>query len=137
MNYLTLTEIFNNVKNKIIKQNLTIEEVAVNSGVKQEMVEFFLNPNNNVVDDLSRLIDFTKTGLKQKDYIFKTYNIIEEGTQIKITRVIKPQCSVYFDKPTQDFYRFSLKYKKHNKISNIRKRLIMSEMKESLEEYLK
>ena len=137
MKYLNLTEVFNSVKNKLINKNLTIEEVAENTGVKQEVVEFLLDPNNNIIDDLSRIILFTKTGLEQRDYIFKTYTITEEDTQLKITRVIKPKCSIYFDKPTQEFYHFTAKYKKHNKLSNTRKMLIMSEMKDFLQDYLK
>ena len=132
-----ISEIFNVVKNRIISHNLSIQEIAENSNVSEELLEIFLNNKNNVINDLSRLLEFLKINTYYKELSFKVYRITDAGTQLKVTRIIKPKSYIYFDKPTQNYYRFTLKHKRYNKISKAHKDLIMSEMKDFTENYLR
>lgn len=132
-----LSDIFDATMKRIVRHNLSIQEISENLDIDEELLEIFLNSKNNVINDLSRLLEFLKINTYYKENYFTAYKITDAGTQLKITRFIKPKCSIYFDRPTQKFYRFSMKYGKHNIISDTRKQLFMSEMKDFLEDYLR
>jgi transcriptional regulator with XRE-family HTH domain len=130
-------EVFNALKRRIISHNLSIQEIAENSTVSEELIELLFDDKNNVINDISRLIEFLNVNVSYSERAFKVYIITDSGKQLKVTRIIKPRCSIYFDKPTQEFYRFEVKHKRHNKISRPLKQLIMSEMKEFTEDYIR
>ena len=132
-----LSDIFDVAMKKMVEDNLSIQEIAENIDIDEELLEIFLNSKNNVINDLSRLLQFLRINTYYKDNYFRAYHITDDKTQLKITRIIKPRCSIYFDKSTQNFYKFSMVHKLHNKISNTRKQIIMSEMKGFLENYLR
>lgn len=130
-------EVFNALKKRIISHNLSIKEIAENSNVSEELIELLFDDKNNVINDISRLIEFLNINVSYSERSFKVYRITDAGKQLKVTRIIKPKCSIYFDKPTQEFYRFEVKHKRHNKITKHLKALIMSEMKDFTEDYLR
>jgi hypothetical protein len=127
---------FDILKHRIIDNNLSIEEVSENAEVSEELVELLMNPDSDVVNSIERLFKSLKVNLYIKELKFEIYKLRGEGNQFKVTRIINPKCSIYFDKSTQEFYRFREKYKR-DKLSRARKQLIMSEMKEFLENRLK
>lgn len=137
LKYLTLADAFLLLKNRVIEENLTLEELSKNTGVSEDRLNFYLN--SEMSDEFSRLMDFMRIGLHAKKFKYFVYKIYDGGTiggtQVKITRVIEPKCHIYFDRKTQSFYRFNLKYTRHNKITDDYKQLIMNEMKDYLEEY--
>lgn len=132
-----LSEIMTTALQRIVDNNLSIQELSENSNVSEELLEILLNNKNNVTNDLSRLFEFLKINTYFKELVFKAYIITDDANQLKITRVIKPKCFMYFDRATQEYYRFSLKHKRHNTISRQHKYLIMNEMKEFTENYVK
>ena len=133
LKYITLANAFLLLKKRVIEENLTLEELSKNTGVSEDRLNFYLN--SEMSDEFSRLMDFMRIGLHAKVFKYFVYKIYDGGTQLKITRVIEPKCHIYFDRKTQNFYRFKLKYTRHNKITDDYKQLIMNEMKDYLEEY--
>mgnify|MGYP000978711307 FL=1 len=129
----TIADILEILKLKITDKKLTIQELAENTDLSQEMVEFYLN--SEAIEEFSRILEFMKIGLYYNHFIFNAYKIYDAGTQLKITRVIEPRCSVYFDRKTQGFYRFEMRFKRHFKLSDTRKQLILNEMKDFYEDY--
>ena len=137
MKPLPFNKIFDDLKNRIIENNLTFEEVAENSGISVELLEILLNPDSDVVDSISRLFAFTKINLHSKRILLKIHTIAynKNKTQLRIKRVVEPKCSMFFDKATQEFYKFSMTNKRL-KISETHKQLLMSDMKGFLEKTL-
>ncbi len=133
----SLSDIFDATMKRMIRHNLSIQEIAENTDIDEELLEIFLNNENNVINDLSRLLEFLKINTYYKENYFTAYKIIDAGKQLKIARIIKPKCSIYFDKATQKFYRFYAKFGRHNIISETRKQVFMSEMKDYTENYLR
>jgi len=129
-------EVFDVLKHRIIDNNLSIQEVSENSDVSEELIELLMNPDSDVINSIDRLFTALKVNRYFKELKFEIYKLSGEGTQFKVTRIINPKCSIYFDKSTQEFYRFRVKYKR-DKLSIARKQLIMSEMKDFLENRLK
>ena len=130
-----LSEIFDHAESLISKNNLTIRELSENANVPEDLISIFLDRQNNVVDDLSRLLEFLKIKMKFRQLKFSAYIIVGSGTKIKVTRVIKPYCSIVWDKTTKKFYRFTVRH--HSiKLSEKQKEIILLEMKSVLEEHL-
>ena len=129
----TFLEIFDELKTRIAENTLTLEELANETGVEEGLLKIFLDQNNDVVNGMSRLFSFMKINLHSNHLKFSAYTIINGDTQIKINRTIAPKCYMYFDKPTGKYFNFKLK-KTRNKISKHRKLLIISDMKDFLEE---
>ena len=132
---IKFTEVFDLLKHRIVNNNLSIKEVADNSGVSEKLVEILLNPDSDVIDSISRLLTDFKINTYAKELTFRVYEVYGKENQFKVTRLIKPRCSIYFDKSTQKYYKFSVKYKRDD-VSETNKQLIMSEMKEFLENYV-
>ena len=128
--------VFEALKHRIIDNNLSIQEVSENSDVPEELIELLMNPDSDVINSIERLFTALKINIYMSELKFDIYKLFGEGNQYKIIRVINPKCSIYFDKSTQEFYKFRVKYKRNN-LSRVRKQLIMSEMKEFLESKLK
>lgn len=130
----TLQEVFNIVKKKIVEKNISIEELSLNVGCDEKLIEIFLNPDNDVISSLSRMMALTKVNLKYNNCDFNIYLTYDSGSEIKITRRIKPRCHIYFDMATQEFYDFGVKYKKTFPYEY--KDIYISEMAKHLKEYL-
>ena len=126
------SDIFDKLKLHIADSNLTLEEISENIGVSEELLAIFLDPDNEVIDSVSRLFRFMNISLYSRELEFKPYSMKQNGTQIRLIRRIKPYCSIYFDTATQEFYKFTMKYKKIY-LSDNHKMLIMSEMKDYLQ----
>jgi len=122
--------------NKIVENNnLTIQEIAENINCDEELVEIFLNNDNDVSGALTRMFVFLNIRIKSKEFLFQSHKAYDNGTYVKIKRIINPQCSIYYDRTRQIFYDFSMKYKRE-KITETRKNIIITEMSDFLEKHL-
>lgn len=122
-------------KQVIQDKKLTIKELADNIEAEEQIIEILLNPNNDVVGALSRLIELTNVRLRYVQKPMKVYKIYDNGAQLKIRRTLKPFCWMYFNRATQEFYNFEQKFKRE-KISTTTKEIIISEMADEVELYL-
>jgi hypothetical protein len=133
----TLIQIFEEIKKRFSKHNLTFEEIHLNTNIPVEMLQIYFSEDNTVIEDLSKIVNFSKINLHTHTKIFKAYKIYEQGNTIKITRIVEPKCSMYYSRATQDYYRFAFKKKRFKGNEMINKELIINEMDEKLEIYLK
>lgn len=130
----SLLEIIKTVKERIIENKLTLKEISKNIAHDEKLIAFVLNEENNVLKAISDTITFMKIRMKEEKMSFNTYLLFTDGgTQVKITRILHPKCHVYFDKPSQQFLNFEMKYKGQN-ISKAYKQLIINEMTEFYKE---
>lgn len=136
--YETLSEIFKVAKLKIADHHLSIRELHENTDIPEELLAIFLDDSNEVVNDLSRLFKFLKFGFMFNELVFRHHLISysKSRTQLKITRLIQPRCTVYYDKGTQEFYKFNMTIKS-NKASKMRKEILLNEMALFVENFLK
>ena len=133
---VSLEEMFELVKIRIMEESLSIEEIAKHTGVDEKLIVAFLDENTDIVAGLSRIIAFMKFSMYPTKLLFNTYHISQGETQCKISRKIYPKCSITYDIPSDIFFNFKLKSIKQG-ISKVNKALIISEMQEFYDEYCK
>ena len=133
--YKTIEQLFEEVKQIAIDHNLSIEDIADNTDIEHQLLRIFFNESTDVIGSLSRLFKFTKISLFSSHRIFETYKIYDSGKQLKITRVIEPKCSMYYDKATAKFYKFAYKYKTKER-TETRSDILKSEIKQLTNSYL-
>lgn len=126
-------QIFGVIKKIILNNKISIEDIVENTNLDEETIKIFLN--SEVSTELTTLLDFLGIRIRFRNLAFKAYYITEEPTIIKITRVIKPYCSMYFDRTTGKYHRFKIKYKKA-KVSENKRELIIKEMDDAVREHL-
>tara|TARA_R110000823_G_scaffold204098_5_gene335157 strand:- start:706 stop:1131 length:426 start_codon:yes stop_codon:yes gene_type:complete len=129
----TFLEIFDEAKIRIAENTLTLKELSTETGVDEGLLLILLDQNNDVVNGISRLMSFMKINLHSNHLKFSAHTLVDGNTQAKIVRTIEPRCSMYYDKATCTFFRFKLT-KKRNKITRHQKALIISDMKDFLED---
>ncbi len=136
--YPSLSEIFETAKLKIADHHLSIRELHENTDIPEELLAIFLDDSNEVINDLSRLFKFLKYRFSYNEMLFRTHLISysKSRTQLKITRIIQPRCTVYYDKGTQKFYKFNMTIKS-NKASEMRKQILLNEIAEFVENFLR
>lgn len=123
----TLAQIFDVVKTNFANSNLTIKEVALNSDVSEELLAILFDNSNNIINDLSRLIEFSKTELRYKKTSFISYKMKNSKTSIyKIHRTIKPICTVLYNSATDELSNFWCK----SDLNSVDKQLIINEFYE-------
>ena len=124
----TLSGIFDAIKIKIANSNLTLKEVALNSEVPEELINMFFDNSNNIINDLSRFIEFSNTVLLFRNKDIKLYKSLnrKSETYILVSRIIKPFCTVKFDKTSHKMFDFNSK----TKLKKLDKQLIINEMHE-------
>jgi hypothetical protein len=125
----SLEDVFVSLKNKIAENKLSLKEVAANTQADEELIAIILDDSSQVVKTVSDLLNFMKFKIKSRELNFKVYKIRTYENQVKITRIIHPRCHIYFDKPTQKFFKFEMKYKRE-KVSDTYKQLIINDMVE-------
>lgn len=109
--YKDFKKIFEEAKQVAINNNLTIEEIQENAKVDPQLLRVFFDDSKDVIDSLDRMFKFLKVSFSSRLKIFEAYKMYDSGTQIKLSRVIEPKCSIYYDKPTSKFYKFSYRVK--------------------------
>lgn len=133
----SLIEYFGVLKDRFEENNITFNDINLNTDIPEEILQIYFSNENNVVRDLSTLFEFGKVKFNIVSRVFKVYMIFDDNQQIKITRVIEPKASVYYDRATQNYYRFEFKKKRLKSSTEINKNLIINEIDEKLEIYLK
>ena len=128
-------ELVDLAKTIIAENNMTIKELSENIGAEEGLIQIILDPNNDVVPTLSRMVEFLKIDVNKRRKKFKPYKIFQDGTTIKVVRVIKPKCSMYYDTSTGDFFNF-LTRDKSLKISDMRRDIYISEMAKAVQKFL-
>lgn len=111
----TFKDVFDVAKNRIANNKLSLNELSENAIVPEELLRILFDNRNNIVNDISRLFEFLNIRVSATEKAFKVYRITDDGQQLKITRVIKPLCSMYYDKGDGKFYRFSYKIKREKR----------------------
>lgn len=135
-NTITVIDLINQVKVRIAENNLTMKELSDNVPVDEELLRILLDDSNGIVQALSDLTSFMKikiTGTRRNK--FNTHRIVENGDQVKISRILHPRCSIIYDKVSKNFYKFKHK-NKEGRFSNHLKQLIINEMASEYEKYL-
>ena len=133
--YKNLQTIFNELEDFALKNNLSIDDFAENTGADPNLIRVLFDDTTDVVGSISRIFEFAKIKLHSTQHKFLRYKISDSGTQIRITRVIEPKCSIVYDKATAKYYQF--KYKKAIKErSKTMSNIIKSEIKELIDVYL-
>lgn len=125
-------QLFLEAKKKAIMHNLTVDDLSENAIVEPELLRILFDDSKDVVGSIDRLFKFLKIRFTTKHNIFDVYKLYDSGTQIKITRVIEPKCSMYYDRATANFYKFSYKIKTIER-SETTTDILKSEMKELIE----
>lgn len=133
-----LNKAFDALKKRLENENITLQEISINTGVDEKMLAIFLDNSNNVVNDLSRLFTFMRIGINFKEVTFRPFLIQKlSSCQYKITRRIEPKCQMYFDERNGVFLNFSFKHKRSPLNNKIVKQLIVNEMSEKMTEFVK
>ena len=132
--YQSIKEAFLEAKNVLTENNLTIQEVAENVDINEDLLNIIFN--TTLTDDMTRILDFLKVKILVKKNLFKTYRIVDSGSVIKIKRIIKPYCYMYYDRATDKYYDFNTNFKAI-KIPKQRKEIFISEMDSFNKDYLK
>lgn len=134
--YKTINDLFSELKQVAIDHNLSIDELAENTNSEPQLLRILFDESQDVIGTLSRLFEFHKIEVFSKHRIFKPYKIYDSGTQIKVTRVIEPRCSMYYDKESAKYFKFKYKFKT-KKRSETTTNIIKTEIKELVEKHLK
>ncbi|MFK5981507.1 MAG: hypothetical protein QM499_01235 [Flavobacteriaceae bacterium] len=133
----TLIELFEDLKLLFAHNNLTFKEIHLNTNVPEELLQIYFGNEKNVVSDLSKLFEFSKTRLRSHQMNFVVYRFFDNQSQIKIVRIIEPKAYMYYDRATQNYYRFSFKRRTLDTNTEANKEMIINEMDEHLQDYLK
>jgi len=128
-------QVFDLAKERIAEHNLTIDELHRNTEIPIELLRIILDDSTNVINDLSRLFEFLNIRVSALPKSFRPYIITDDEQQLKITRVIEPRCSMYYDKMDGKCYSFSYK-KKRLKHEPSETKVIQSEMKALINKHL-
>lgn len=133
--YKTLQQIFNELETFALENKLSVEDFAENTGADPNLIRALFDDTTDVVGSISRIFEFSKIKLHSTKLKFETYKIYDSGTQIRITRVVEPKCTIVYDRATAKYYQF--KYRKIAKErSKTMSEVIKSEIKELVDDYL-
>lgn len=128
-------EVFQILKEKF--KDLSLEEISLNTGIDIVYLNILFDPKNeNLLKDISKLIEFANISVFYRDYRFHVYSLTHYGNKIKIARKIKPKVTMYYSRATNEFYDFKVIKPSINYISEPNKLIYQSEMKEFLEKSL-
>ena len=117
--------------------NLSIQEIQENTGVEEPFLEMVFSNTDNFITKISRLFEFANIRITSRNMSFSAYKIFtdKEEPKLKVTRVIEPRCSMYYDRTSHDFYNFSMRLKNHN-VSDVRIEIYKEEMRDFVDSYL-
>ena len=133
--YKNFEEVFNELKQIMIDNNLSVEDLADNSGADPQLIRILFDESTDVVGSISRIFEFTNTKLFTKQLQFRMYHLTDSGTQIRVARLIKPKCSIYYDKANGNFYKFEYRFKTRQG-TETRTEIIKNEIKVLVDDYL-
>lgn len=133
--YKNFTQVFEELKNLALENNLTVEDFADGTGADPQLIRILFNKETDVIDSISRMFEHVNIKLFTKHLVLKTYYITVSDAQIKVRRLIDPKCQIYYSKSEGRYYDFTYKHKK-NRPSATREKIIQSEMKRLVDEYL-
>ena len=133
--YKSFMEILNEAKQVIAEHNVSFDEISENTGVDSEFVRILFDDTTKTGMNIDEIFEFLKLKFVSKKLIFRPYAITNGGNQIKIKRLIKPVCQMYYDRGTDNFYKFSFKLKTY-KTSETYIDILKSEMKDLIYNHL-
>lgn len=104
----TLTDVFDAAKEKFIEKGLSMDEIAINTNVPEELLAILFDNSNNIVNDLSRVIEFSSVEMHFRLTDFDSYRFkaIEGGSKFRVWREIKPKCMIVYDNADGNLYNF-------------------------------
>lgn len=123
------------LKMLISENEITLQDIEDNTGVEQEFLSLIFD-DNNILDRISRVFEFARIKVQTKNLEFKPYKVVTDGRQIKVSRSIEPKCSMYYDRATSNFYKFSME-KKRSTVSEVRKNIFKADMAKTVESFLR
>ncbi len=133
--YETLSEIFNEAKQRIAEHKITLRELSETTDIPEQLLTIFFDQNNEVVNDLSRLLVFLRFRLYRRILQFSTYSITKKERYYIVTRRLVPSCTAYYYKATREFKHFHVTTLNAS-VSKPIKKVIMQEMKDRVEEFI-
>lgn len=101
------------------ENRLSLDEIAKTYDVDIQFLKALLNEDRLIIRNISKLIESSNIRLSYRRYAFKPYSHKETDNQIKITRNVKPFCSIVYDKKHNEWHSLKPKNKDehigHNK----------------------
>lgn len=98
-------------KERIVEENLTFDEIEKSIGVDAEFCRVLFDERTSTADNISRLMEFLKINMKPNKIFFKMYSVRRVENIIKVRRRYSPECTMYYDRDKDVFYKFSFKLK--------------------------
>ena len=109
LGYKKFDEVLKEAKEIMAEHNISFDEVQRNTGVDAELIRILFDDTTKTASDISKIFEFFKLRFVSRKLSFKPYVITHGGNQVKIKRLIKPVCQMYYDRGTDKFYKFSYK----------------------------
>lgn len=130
-NHKTIEEIVAISLENIKKNNITLDEFCKTFKVDKCFIEALLDPTNEILINLTKLVKHSGFRMTLRKYRMKTHAHSMVGEFLLIERLIEPKCNVNYDFVEQRFFRFRPVNKKQ-KLTIIDKQNIMHDFQEYL-----
>ncbi len=99
--------VFEEVKSRFQKNNISIQEICDNARVSREFVELLWT--ENIISDISRIIELSRVRITlTTSWDMNVYRVRKNKNTIKVSRTISPKCHIYYDINTGNFYNFHI-----------------------------
>ncbi|QQV91452.1 hypothetical protein M1M25_gp021 [Tenacibaculum phage Gundel_1] len=120
------------------ENNITLDEISKSTKIDKEFLLMLLNNEGQMVENISRLIQFANLRLTLVKYKMKfhtTYHVSKDV--IMFCRIVEPKCNISYDKITGEFFNLNFKRKRiEKKLSTIEKQQVLADFKSFKETHI-
>ena len=131
----SFSTVVDEAKQILADKNVTFQEIEDNTGVDAEFARILFDDSTRAHQNITAIFDFLHIRFISKRLLFAPYSIFEKGNQIRIRRVIKPKCTLYYDRQKDEFFKFSYDLKNEHR-SKLYTDITKNDMKDMVYSYL-
>ncbi len=131
----TFEKVMEEAKKVMAEHNLSLDEVEQNTGVEQDFIRILFDPTTRTSENISKIFEFLKIRLFTQNLLFTPYNVLSRGNIYRISRVIHPKCTMFYDRKTDTFYKFKYKLKTQTH-SEVYTDIIKNEMRQCVYQHI-
>lgn len=127
-NHKTFEDLIVDIFTVFAENRLSLDEISKTYNIDIQFLKALLNNDKLIIRNISKLIESSNIKLSYRRYAFNPFSHRERDSYIKITRKIKPFCSIIYDKKENEWH--SLKPKNKNEpIGHNKKYLLLDDFK--------
>lgn len=126
--YKNFEDVIKEVFTVFSENRITLDEISKTYDIDVQFLKALLNEDRLIISNITRLLEASNVRLKTRKYPFKGYSYRNRDTYIKITRNIKPRCSIVYDKINKEWHSLIPK-NKDEKIGHNKKYMLLDDFK--------